>query len=118
LGFVDNVVLKARPGERGAINPNFLPLRIDPRTQARDHLAVHFDAPFKHNLFALAATGDAGGSEYLLQSLAARLRFRCRTLRCPWRIFLRARSVMAMFGHVFGRWGSDLIDHNPGEREA
>ncbi len=70
FGFVYGKVNELRPAQRFAVDTDFLSLRIDARAELCHYLMIYLDATFEDQLFAFAPTGDAGGRENFLQSLA------------------------------------------------
>jgi hypothetical protein len=64
--LVHGEVDKPRPAQRFAVDADFLSLRIDASAELRHDLMIDFHAAFENQLFALAPTGHAGGSEKFL----------------------------------------------------
>lgn len=75
--FVDGQVEPTFGAHQFAVDLHFLTLRVDPDSQFGHDLPVNFDPSFSDQFFALTAAGDSGRSQYLLQTLAARLALPC-----------------------------------------
>jgi hypothetical protein len=69
-GLVDQIVYVVRSRKRRAVDANLLLRRINTRSQFGHRAAVHLDTPIQNQGLAFAPTGNAGGSQYLLQTLA------------------------------------------------
>jgi hypothetical protein len=65
------------------IDADLLPSRIDAGAELGDDCVVDFDAAVENELFAIAATGNAGGSEDFLEAVSA-VRFMGSTIGCRW----------------------------------
>jgi hypothetical protein len=68
--LVNGEVLQLGPRQRLAVDADFLPSAINAGAQLGDDLAVDLDAALGDELLALAAAGDAGGSEHFLEAFA------------------------------------------------
>jgi hypothetical protein len=112
--FIHGEVHKPRLRQAFAVNTDFVPLRIDARTELGNDFSIDFNAAFEYQLLAFAPAGDSRGSEHFLQTIArvtGRMRLVTRmrestaqpicNARRRWAAKRRVLSVtMAMRGHA------------------
>ena len=75
--FVNRKVHELRLMQDFAVDADFLLVRIElTRAELGDQFSIDFDASVENQLLAVAAAGDAGGCEHVLQAVG-RLRSCC-----------------------------------------
>jgi hypothetical protein len=113
FGFVYGKVNELRPAQRFAVDADFLSLRIDASAELRHDLMINLDATFENQLFAFAPTGDAGGRENFLQSLAIDRRCAIAVCIADWTgIIARARRTEPALRR-FAFWRLAMRHGNP-----